>query len=243
MAKRGRSFFQVWVDRRDAVLGAMDFYFRPGLRTSWGGPFNGQDARRLLFEEIFSGIRFGAIIETGTFRGTTTEYLHKTTGLPVYTVELQQRYYGYASARFAFRRRVHVYCEDSRMFLNRIVEQLDQLGNPNVFFYLDAHWGGQPPLRQELEAIFGRFESAVVMIDDFQVPHDPAYAYDVYSDGTALNLRHIADLASVTGIATFFPRAKAADETGLKRGCVVLARGPRFVDHLKEVKLLLPYVW
>jgi len=220
-------------------LGAIEFYLRPSVRTSWGGPFNGQHARRFLIDEILSVIRFAAIIETGTFRGTTTEYLHKSSGLPVYTVELKRRYYGYAKARFAFNSAVRVYYEDSRRFLRRIAEDAEYLKKQNVLFYLDAHWGGDPPLKEELQVIFGKFDNAVVMIDDFKVPHDGEYAYDVYGKGAALTLEYLSPLTTITGFSAFFPKCKAAQETGLRRGCVVLARAHHLVDQLKEVKTLL----
>lgn len=84
----------------DKVLGMIDYYRFSESRESWGGPFNGQKFRQRMFLELVQRIGFSAIVETGTFRGTTTDHLYRSSQLPVYTVELNARYYGYAKLRF-----------------------------------------------------------------------------------------------------------------------------------------------
>lgn len=80
-------------------LAAYDYYLRPGLKASWGGPFNGQTGRQQIFRELISKVPFQMIVETGTFRGTTTEFLAKGSGLLVCTVESEPRFYHYARLR------------------------------------------------------------------------------------------------------------------------------------------------
>src|ERR1700761_4778187 len=106
----------------EKCLGALDYYCRPSYRASWCGPFNGQKARRKLFLDLLENINFESIVETGTYRGTTTAYLHESSRLPVYTVEMKPRYFGYARARFAFRRDIYACCADSRTFLQQLAE-------------------------------------------------------------------------------------------------------------------------
>ena len=43
------------------------------LQVCWGGPLNGQAGRRALFKQLLTAIGFDAIVETGTFRGITTQ--------------------------------------------------------------------------------------------------------------------------------------------------------------------------
>ena len=66
-------------------FGRHDYTRFPSLVTGWGGPFNGQPARQALFRELVAKLRPCAIIETGTYFGTTTEFMAQT-GLPVYTI-------------------------------------------------------------------------------------------------------------------------------------------------------------
>lgn len=222
-------------------LGVLEFCLRPGQRASWGGPFNGQVSRQAMFLEIVRRIRFAAIVETGTYRGTTTEYMHTMSGLPVHTVELSPRYYAYAKTRFVFTKGVSVYCDDSRGFLRRITDHAGSLEKENVFFYLDAHWEADLPLRDEIQLIFTRFPRAVVMVDDFKVPHDREYAYDAYGEGRTLSLEYIASVTTTASVSVFFPTVKAARETGAKRGCVVLARAGELVEQLLQTTALARY--
>jgi hypothetical protein len=74
-------------------------YIRSRDRGADWGPFNGQNARQVLFVEIIANTRPDAIVETGTFLGVTTELLSET-GLPVFSIELHPRNYGFVRARF-----------------------------------------------------------------------------------------------------------------------------------------------
>lgn len=56
------------------LLGNLDWYLRPNLKDSLGGPFNGQQFRQTIFLELLSTFQFEAIIETGTYRGNTTDF-------------------------------------------------------------------------------------------------------------------------------------------------------------------------
>ena len=67
--------------------GMLDYHEFPELRESWGGPFNGQAHRRQMFAEIVEACKPAAIVETGTFRGVTTEFMAKFSRVPVHTVE------------------------------------------------------------------------------------------------------------------------------------------------------------
>jgi hypothetical protein len=73
------------------------------MQRDWGGPFNGQKFRqRILFDLLFV-FPIKAIVETGTYHGSTTA-LFAATSLPVYTVETRYLYFSYAKMRFLFNR-------------------------------------------------------------------------------------------------------------------------------------------
>jgi len=226
----GRKFF-----------GMVDYYRYPELRKSWGGPFNGQTIRQQIFLDLIQRISFSAIVETGTSRGTTTEYLHRSSHLPVYTAELGPRKYGYAKTRFLMNSNVNVYHKDSRHFLSDLLKD-PIFKKMKLFFYLDAHGGKDLPLKDELQIIFENCSNAVVMVDDFKVPFDDGYKYDNYGEDKVLCFEYLAPLYDKYKLVAFFPSQGADLESGMKRGCVVLVVEPDIVKELREVATLVPYI-
>jgi zinc-finger of transposase IS204/IS1001/IS1096/IS1165 len=213
-------------------FGGLEYRVRKSLRAGFGGPLNGSPIRRQAFEGLLKTARINAIVETGTYRGTTTEYMADT-GLPVYTVEAIPRFFGFASARLKNRANVHLILGDSRSFLTKLAGD-PAMPKSEVFFYLDAHWYKDLPLRDEVTLIFGRWTNAIVMIDDFCVPHDIGYNYDDYGNGLALCLAYLGPVADL-GVRAFFPAAPSTEEVGPKRGWVVLAKDSQAVDNLRGI--------
>jgi len=204
----------------DGIKGRFDYFLHPGMRHSWGGPFNGQKFRQRIFFELLYYFPVKAIVETGTFHGTTTA-LFGETSLPVYTSEIHPRFFAYAKMRFLFNHaNIHLYHSDSRTFLRDLSED-SSVAKKDVFFYLDAHWGEDLPLRDELDIIFSKWSRPIVMIDDFQVPNSD-YKFDDYGPGKVLNLRYIDPVVSAYNLSVFFPAVNSSAETGARRGSVVL---------------------
>jgi len=221
------------------VLGWLDFIRNPNMPASWGGPFNGQKFRQRIFFDLLYCFPIKAIVETGTYRGTTTA-LFAATSLPVYTTEFHSRYFSYSRLHFMFNRNaIRLYKSDSRSFLHRLGDD-PSVPKKDVFFYLDAHWGADLPLRDELEIIFSKWESPIVMIDDFCVP-DSGYGFDDYGPQKALNLRYINPAVSANRLSVFFPAADASAETGSKRGSVVLCGEMSGVKIDEKIKTLVRY--
>lgn len=222
-----------------AVIGMLEYYRYPHLEEDWNKPFNGQERRKEIFWNILQSCGPAAIIETGAYRGRTTEYMASTSQLPVYTVEADDRNYGYVKARFRGTN-VSVARGDSRSFLRGLVATD---GFPSrVFFYLDAHWDRDLPLAEELSIIFDTCSDAVVMIDDFCVPGDPHYYFDDYGSGKVLTADYIAPLVARFGLSLFYPSAPSSEETGKRRGCVVLARQIEIVAKLEALKCLRRWI-
>ncbi len=207
----------------DELVGRLDYYRFRNWRDSWGGPFNGQQRRRELFVTVADALKPRAIVETGTYRGTTTA-LFAQTGLPVYTVEAQSRNFGFAKEQLRGYRNVKMLRCDSREGLRRILgSALQHKLHEPLFFYPDAHWDSNLPLAEELDIIFSKCERAVVMIDDFQVPSDDGYDFDSYGPGSTLTQDYIAPHLARYALVSLYPKAAAREETGARRGCVVLA--------------------
>lgn len=219
-------------------LGRLDYVLKPGLRNTWGGPFNGQEFRQQIFLGLLATVGCQVIVETGTYLGTTTAYL-AASGLPVYSVESNPRFFAYASWRlFRFGSRIRLREGDSRAFL-RLLGRDPAFPGGRAFFYLDAHWHSDLPLRDELKTIFEQWPDSVVMVDDFQVP-GTTYGYDDYGTGQQLNLEYLEPLRHLQ-LAAFFPAIGPEAETGERRGCVVLCRAGGEVERLvSAVSTLMP---
>jgi predicted O-methyltransferase YrrM len=204
--------------RLPAEIAARVDLMRPSFRASWGGPLNGQEERRAVVRAIAGTIAVDRVLETGTYRGTSTEFFRSVFGVPVETVEADPRFHGYSRRRLEFDRLVTVALGDSRAFLS---DAARSHADETVFIYLDAHWDRDLPLREELQIIHGGWSHAVVMIDDFAVPGDPGYHYDDYGDGKAL----VEDsLPPLPGWSLRYPVAASDMETGARRGsCVLLS--------------------
>jgi hypothetical protein len=239
------------VDIIEQTIGMIDYMRLPDRGAGWG-PFNGQTARQALFVDLVANTRPHAIVETGTFLGVTTELMSQT-GLPVFTIELHPRYYGFVRARFWRKRNVKLFHEDSRTALLRLFDgPLRSLSDLTVFFYLDAHWNDDLPLAEEIDIIFGRCRLAVVMIDDFEVPFDGGYGYDDYGPGSALVSGYIRPAISAHDLQVFYPStpsvadypstpmaaAGLAEPGRLRRGCVVLVKEAHHGAVLVSMPLL-----
>jgi hypothetical protein len=200
-------------------LGRIDFIRSSNSDYDWGGPFNGQKFRQKIFFDICFLFDINAIVETGTYKGTTTE-LFAATSIPVFSTEIEDRNYSYSRMKFLFKKSgANIYNLDSRIFLKKVFEKLDP--KKVTFFYLDAHWKEDLPLREEIEIIFSRWEKPIVMIDDFKVP-SKEYEYDDYGSNKTLEVEYIKDIISEFNIGCFYPAVDASEETGMKRGSVLL---------------------
>jgi hypothetical protein len=237
------------------TFGVIDYLRAPELGAEWG-PFNGQTARQALFIQIIVKLQPYAIIETGTALGATTDLMSQT-GLPVFTIELYPRFYGFARARFWRKRNIKLFYGDSRTALRRLLDgALHSVSSHTLFFYLDAHGNvyDDLPLAEEIDIIFSRCPSAVVMIDDFEVPRDAGYGYDDYGPGRALVSAYIRPAISMHELQVFYPSTpSAADYPStpmaaaglavpgrLRRGCVVLVKAARHGAILASMPLLRP---
>ena len=198
--------------------------------------FNGQRWRKQIFKDVTSAISFDSLVETGTWLGNTTGYMSQTAGRPVFTCELSPRFHALAKMRLAGMDQIHPSLGDSRKLLRELTR--DSRVGENVFFYLDAHWYDDLPLAEEMDIVAGRWKQFVVMIDDFKVDDDPGYTYDDYGPGKALTLELLAPSIRKHNLSVFFPKARAAEETGNRRGCVVLGSQGEMTRKLLQVPSL-----
>jgi hypothetical protein len=136
---------------------------------------NGQLRRKEMFVELVEALRPDAIVETGTWTGNSAGYMAETTGLPVYSCEIEPRFHAVASMRLANVPGIHLSLSDSRAYLRELSD--GPLAGKVVLFYLDAHWGQETPLVEEVDWIASHWDRWAAVIDDFQVPDDEGYGF------------------------------------------------------------------
>lgn len=225
----------------DKALGRLDYYRHPEWRASWGGPFNGQHHRCAIFAALVQTVSPEVILETGTFRGTTTEFMART-GLPVRTVERDARVYGFACERLRKATNVSVQLGDSRSLLDEwLAKEGARYKGATALVYLDAHWNDDLPLEEEINIVFENCKDAVVLIDDFKVEDDAEYGYDEYATGLAINRDYIQGAIERFKLLLLYPSLPGAEESGARRGCAVLVRSDsKHAEKLKAASELRP---
>ncbi|MEJ0069716.1 MAG: hypothetical protein WDO24_14400 [Pseudomonadota bacterium] len=207
------------------------------LKAPLSGPFNGQVLRQAMFREVIELIPPETIFETGTFHGTTTDFMAQISTAHIFTCEIHAGSFRYSLQRFHANPDVTVLNLDSRSFLRQYVPQF--ASRKSSLFYLDAHWDEEDlPLLEELQIVFEHAPRAVILIDDFQVWDDPGYGFDDYGPTRRLTLDYLAPLAPF-GPRYFFPLS-SAEETNSLRGCVALTIDPEVADRLAQVSRLRP---
>jgi len=240
----GRTYERIAGRLPPKLAARMDLLVPETVTSGWSGAFNGQVKRQEMIEDLAAAVPFCAVVETGTYRGGTTDFVRAMTHLPVYTVEVHARYYEYCRLRFRGDPGISVREGDSREFLAQLAED-PGFPHGRVLFYLDAHWNvsgeatDEPPLRGELTTIAQYWTESVVVVDDFAVPGDPRYGFDVYGPGIELSMNFVRP-EEVGSPTVFWPAASASDETGARRGCVVFAYGADVATKLSGLATLRP---
>jgi len=192
-----------------------------------------------MVRAILASMPFRAVVETGTHRGITTGFLRRESGLTVHTVEVDRRYFYYATLRLCDDHGIVVRLGDSRRFLRHLAGDRS-FPAQNVFFYLDAHWGQDLPLAEEVRLVSGSWDDWVAVIDDFEVPGDPGYGFDDYGPGRRLTLEDRA-FDRVPGVEVYWPSLPSSRETGFRRGCVVLASSGKAARALRSLAVVRPH--
>lgn len=200
---------------------------------------NGSMNRKKIFGELLRKFDFSIVIETGTYLGDSAGYFADASKLPVYSSEINPMLHSLAKIRLKGRPGIHLVRSDTRKFLE------EMSGNPDMvqkecFFYLDAHWGKVCPMAEEVSIIASRWQNFVVMVDDFQVPGDPGYAYDRCGMFKWMNLSLIRKSVKKHDLCVYFPSTPSQEESIARRpkGFVMLARNGEYGDRLKTISLL-----
>jgi hypothetical protein len=196
----------------------------PALGLVGAHPFNGQVNRMAIFRDIVDICDIATLVETGTCRGATTEYMARHFRGKIYSSEIDQRYFEYAKARLKDFDAVELQLMDSRRLLEKLFREAALAGGA-VFYYLDAHWNKDLPLLEEIELILNSDVPSVVMVDDFEVPFDQGFGFDTYGEGRKLCLSMLSGFRDRLPYI-YFPALPAAADSGPRRGAVIFATTP-----------------
>ncbi|OSO90602.1 hypothetical protein B7O87_09280 [Cylindrospermopsis raciborskii CENA303] len=196
---------------------------------------NGQLQRQSIVLQLRQAFDFSIIIETGSFIGNTTGWFAELWGgEKIHSCEIDPRFHALSQIRCA-NMNISFFMGDSRSFLENLRNSdISQI----AFFYLDAHWGNDLPLKQELMIIKEKWPCSVVMIDDFEVPGDIGYSYDNYGPGKALTFQEFSPFFLENKFYVYSPTVKSQDESGFRRGMVLLTLDPAISKVIDDIPSL-----
>lgn len=153
------------------------FYTTPrasaDLLSDGGGPFGFDIHAALAIDSVIKDYGIKSIIETGTSRGDTAEYLARLyPELEITSIEIDKDLAHFAKLRLRKYHNIKVFQGNSA----EILEKLPKNNNPTLY-YLDAHGLSDWPLLKEIQSIHGE---SVIVIDDFDIG-TPPFHYDTYN--------------------------------------------------------------
>ncbi len=130
----------------------------------WGG-FHRDPIYRKLIEELIESLQPTAFVETGTYRGYSTEFVaSRFPKLPIYTTEIVEDRYQLTKKQLNRYSNITAELGNSDAVVRKWVAERKPGALP--LYFLDAHWETYWPLREELRCITGAGGKAVIVIDD-----------------------------------------------------------------------------
>jgi hypothetical protein len=123
-------------------------------------------------------------VETGSNVGSTLAYVaRKHPELRCLSCEPDKSAFEQAKANAGKYRNVKLFGDTSQQFIEHLEKHERGIFSQPTLFWLDAHgYGFEWPLKKELEFITKRFSSGFILIDDFKVPGQEQFGYDIYQD-------------------------------------------------------------
>ncbi len=150
-------------------------------------PFSGCNYSRKLVSKLLTDLNIQQFVETGTHLGNTTEYIsYMFPHTIVKTIEIDQNKYNFVKKRLSKYKNTECILGSS----NEELQKFDKKGL-STMYYLDAHWTGYNPLKDELKCIESKTDGRdVIVIDDFCVPLRNFF-HDTAPEGGVLDFNYI----------------------------------------------------
>lgn len=177
--------------------------FKTSQPNTYRMAFNGDTVVADTVVHMIKTLQIEAIVETGTHKGITTEFLAKTfPELKIYTIETNFSFFIHAEKYLKPYPNVKCIHGTSEAMLDVL---LPTLQGKRILLYLDAHWYDFWPLKDELKMISRHvINNSAIIIDDFKVPNRN-FKYDSYKHED-LDLKYIEPYMSkcITNAFYFF---------------------------------------
>ena len=177
--------------------------------------FEGDTFMKSEFERLIAKHKIDLIIETGTFKGGTTNQLRKMVK-EVITIEINSEYFAEAKKNISDLTNVIMIHGSSPEVLDTI---LPAQSEKNIMLFLDGHWLDNCPLLEELRIIAEHGIKPVIAIHDFYVP-GTNFGYDSYN-GQRFDFAYIINEVSAIYKGGFHHHYNL-QATGAKRGIIYL---------------------
>jgi cephalosporin hydroxylase len=172
------------------------------------------DAFKTIFEEYNPDI----IVETGTFKGSTTSYF-ASFGVPVITTEINPDFQAEAKEKYKHINNITFWTGDSA---EQISNNINLIQDKKIIFFLDAHWQNDKALERELAVISKLSIKPFIIIHDFQVPNT-SLGYDTYADSTYSYDFFKSYIDNIYGIDSYVYYYNDDTAEGGKRGVIFLS--------------------
>jgi hypothetical protein len=201
-------------------------------------PFNGQARRFTTIAAIARSFKPTIGIETGTFLGSSTPYLASLISGEMFTIEIEPKSAKLARERFVKnhpKSKITLREGDSVLEMKNILKGINPQSE-RIVAYLDAHWYDAIPTTSEINALIDWGGPWIAIIDDFKVPSDENYKYDVYGDVEISQ----SILPNVQNLCLYVPSTPAYLETGRRKGTgyVCKTSEEEFLSDLPELTKL-----
>lgn len=148
----------------------------PILMQNQNGALNEDTIAQAEFIKLQKEYGLEVAIETGTCMGYTTDFLAEHYK-KVVTIEISPKFHKIAyENRLRNHSHVSMFLGASDLMLNTMLQEYAV--RHKTFIFLDAHWGINCPLKEELKQIADSKILPVIAIHDFVVPNHPELGFD-----------------------------------------------------------------
>jgi hypothetical protein len=214
------------------------------LGRDWNA-FHRDRVYQALILEVLTALPVTSFVETGTWRGDSTQMVAmRYPALRIFTSEVVEKSFNLSRAALRKYPNITQDLGSSDQFIQKLIAG-QRLGELSLFF-LDAHWHTYWPLRAELKHISDAKLKCVIVIDDFEVPGQPQFAYDIdgggeLTEGEKCNLDYIRpSLSSDNSYRVLFPRYRLGDAYPKKEGAELRGHVALFQNLDAEFEAFAP---